>query len=114
MRESALRLDQRQRQLIEQEIADRCATRGWTLFAVNCRTNHVHVVVHASQHPNLVRNDLKARCTYRLKAHSLESAQRIPRERFWTEGGSQRYLNNDDGLEAAIRYVRDAQDHPRV
>ena len=67
MTEDACRLDGDQRQLIESTIAEHCDTRGWTLFAVNCRSNHVHVVVAAKKHPKTVRGELKAWCTRRLK-----------------------------------------------
>jgi hypothetical protein len=35
------------------------------------------------------------------------------RENWWTERGSQRFINDSESLEAAILYVRDAQDNPR-
>ena len=35
------------------------------------------------------------------------------RENRWTERGSQRFINDAESLEAAIRYVRDGQDKPR-
>jgi hypothetical protein len=34
------------------------------------------------------------------------------RENWWAERGSQRYINDEDSLAAAIRYVRDGQDRP--
>ena len=67
MTEDACRLDGDQRQLVESTIAEHCDTRGWTLFAVNCRSNHMHVVVAAKKHPKTVRSELKAWCTRRLK-----------------------------------------------
>src|SRR3954451_5262885 len=33
------------REIVERTIADHCRFRGWSLHAVACRTNHVHVVV---------------------------------------------------------------------
>jgi len=35
------------------------------------------------------------------------------RENWWADRGSRRYINDEDSLEAAIRYVRDGQDRPR-
>jgi len=49
MTENAITLDDKQRGLIEETIADHCEIRKWTLHAVNCRTNHVHVVVTADE-----------------------------------------------------------------
>lgn len=127
MTEDAFRLDDEQRALVNRQIAETCSFRGWTLHAVNCRSNHVHVVLTASQSPEVVRNQLKAWCTRRLK--ELEIARRLEtptrsvsegtnapsiRENWWAERGSQRYINDEDSLEAAIRYVLDGQDKPRV
>ncbi|MBI2805935.1 MAG: transposase [Planctomycetes bacterium] len=74
MTEDACLLDHEQRQLVERQIAETCRFRGWELHAVNCRSNHVHVVVTADKDPKAVRNDLKAWCTRRLK--ELETARR--------------------------------------
>ena len=121
MTEDACILDDEQRQLVEQTVADHCAIRGWKLHAVNCRTNHLHVVVTANLHPKQVRIQLKAWCTRRLK--ELEAKRRsatnpkrergseeLPiRENWWVERGSGRYLNDEASLDAAILYVRDGQ-----
>jgi REP element-mobilizing transposase RayT len=124
MTEDACLLDHEQRRLVETTIADHCLVRGWNLHAVNCRSNHVHVVVTANRHPKDVREQFKAWCTRRLKG--LEQERRCSdgadpsprreeaiREEWWSERGSGRYINDEDGLEAVIHYVRDAQDLPR-
>jgi hypothetical protein len=119
MTEDACRLDNEERRIVEATIARHCRARHWTLHAVNCRSNHLHVVVTAREHPDEVRDQFKAWCTRRLK----EFARRRPpaasrkttpvRTRWWAERGSSRYINDQDSLEAAILYVRDAQDTPR-
>ncbi|MBL9125063.1 MAG: transposase [Planctomycetaceae bacterium] len=118
MREVPCRLDMRQRLLVEATITRHCQVRNWSLHAVSCRSNHVHVVVSAPVHPDEVRNQLKSWCTRRLKE---DQAQRFAtglgqptqvRGRWWGEGCSKRYINDEAGLEAAILYVRDAQDLP--
>jgi REP element-mobilizing transposase RayT len=113
MTEAACRLDERQRRVVETTIAEHCGRRRWKLLAVNCRTNHVHVVVAADEHPDRVRDQMKAWCTRmlntpRAKRTSGES-EIARRRRWWTQGGSGRYLNDVDSVEAAILYVRDAQ-----
>jgi hypothetical protein len=66
--EGACRLDLEERQLVERTIADHCRVRVWTLYPVNCRSNHVHAVVFAqSRHPDDIREQFKAWCTQRLK-----------------------------------------------
>jgi hypothetical protein len=91
------------------------------LHAVNCRSNHAHVVVTADQAPKIVRNQLKAWCSRRLKeleavrhdAQGREVDATPLRENWWAERGSQRFINDSESLEAAILYVRDGQDKPR-
>jgi REP element-mobilizing transposase RayT len=120
MTEDACRLDPEQREGVERQVAETCAFRGWTLHAVSCRTNHVHVVVTANGDPKIVRNQLKAWCTRRLR--ELENRRRQAnreaepssvREEWWAERGSQRFLNDEESLNAASVYVRDGQDRPR-
>jgi REP element-mobilizing transposase RayT len=117
MTNDACRLDDEQLLVVEQAITDHCLIRGWELHAVNCRSNHVHVVVSASRDADDVRDQFKAWSTRRLK--ELERARRevpgvgaseVPiREKWWTEKGSCRRLWNEESLEAAIRYVLDGQ-----
>jgi len=136
MTEDACRFDGGQRDVVERQIAETCKIRGWELHAVNCRSNHAHVVVTAAQAPKIVRNQLKAWCTRRLKELEMKRRQsredprsrvglvsdastqaRIVsaglREHWWAERGSQRFINDSESLEAAILYVRDGQDKPR-
>ena len=114
MTEDACLLDDEQRRLVEGTIADHCRIRGWHLHVVNCRTNHVHVVVTADRDPDTVRDQFKAWCTRKLKA--LEQARTGPgnigasiRENWWAERGSGRYLGDEESLEAAIQYVGEGQ-----
>jgi REP element-mobilizing transposase RayT len=105
MKEPALFLADPDRRVVVDTIRKHCAVRGWPLHAVNARTNHVHVVVSAVGHqPETVRDQFKAWCTRRLKE------ARAARTRFWTEGGSCRWINQEADLEAAVLYVLEAQD----
>jgi len=105
MKEQAFRLNSEQRRVVEETITRHCEIRSWVLHAVNVRSNHVHVVVTAPGYaPETVRDQLKAWCSRRVKA------TRSSRKRFWTEGASCRWINREEQLEAAIAYVRDAQD----
>jgi hypothetical protein len=101
-----------QRRLVEETIAKHCAIRGWHLHVVNCRTNHVHVVVTANAPPKVVRDQFKAWCTRRLKeqqrAANADPSQPV-RLHWWTEGGSERWLNDQQSLLERIEYVRDLQ-----
>jgi REP element-mobilizing transposase RayT len=109
MTEGACLLTPEQRRAVEAQIAETCVHRGWTLHAVNCRSNHVHTVVTAvGMHPKRIRSDLKAWATRMLKA-SFDAS----RENWWAERGSTRYLNRDEDLEAAVLYVREGQEGGR-
>jgi REP element-mobilizing transposase RayT len=109
MTEDACVLSMTQRRAVEAQIAETCAYRGWTLHVVNCRSNHVHVVVTAEvTDPDKIRIDLKAWAT-----RALNKMYDNGRENWWAERGSIRYLNNAEDLEAATLYVRDGQDGDR-
>ena len=75
--EDACLLDQDQRRLVELTIADHCRVRGWTLYTVNCRSNHVHVIVAGDREPKEIREQFKAWCTRRLKALQQERLRRL-------------------------------------
>ena len=120
LREDACLLDQDQRRLVELTIADHCRVRGWTLDTVNCRSNHGHVIVAGDCEPKEIREQFQAWCTRRLKASRRErlrplSAQDCSaaaiRQKWWAERGSALSVNDEEGLEAVIHDVREAQDH---
>jgi hypothetical protein len=103
---------------VEHTIADHCRIRGWRLHAVNCRSNHLHVVVSAAVPPQRIQAQFKAWCTRRLKElerkRREQRADRSPlRVEWWAERGSRRWINDEDGLVETILYVRDYQDGPR-
>jgi REP element-mobilizing transposase RayT len=109
MREGACILDRAQRAVVEKTIADHCRKRGWQLYAVNCRTNHLHIVVAAHDNPDRMRVQFKAWCTRRLKELETQRGKN-PRANWWAERGSRRYINDESSLAAAIAYVTDGQD----
>ncbi len=110
MAEDECRLSPEERAIVERQVAETCAARGWTLHAVNCRSNHVHVVVSAREaRPEKVRNDLKAWTSRRLRERSDPD-----RARWWAERGSARHLFTEDALSNAITYVTEAQDRKHL
>jgi REP element-mobilizing transposase RayT len=110
LQESICVLSTAERQLVNATITDHCQIRGWQLHAVNCRSNHVHVVVQADSHPDLVTTQFKSWSTRRLRSYEASASNtEEPRRRWWSEGGSKRYLNDEHSLEMAIQYVLDAQ-----
>ncbi len=106
MKEDACRLGPVERQIVEAQVAETCQFRGWKLFAISCRRNHMHVVVGAADpNPKKIRVDLKAWCTRRLKEKADPN-----RENWWAERGSIRWIFNENSLETVILYVAEAQD----
>lgn len=141
MTEPELTLDTRQRDIVERTIAEQCRIRVWRLHAVNCRTQHVHVVVTApNRDPEVVMDQFKAWCTRRLKEHTESNLKPESqakdfeaqakemnkrgfagvsgfnvgsiRQKWWTQRGSKRQLYDEASLEAAIRYVLEGQGDP--
>ncbi len=106
MKEDACILGYQERQIVEAQIAETCKFRNWSLHAVNCRSNHMHVVVGAANtNPKKIRVDLKAWCTRRLKENTD-----LDRENWWAERGSIRWIFNEESLESVLVYVTEAQD----
>jgi REP element-mobilizing transposase RayT len=113
MTEDACRLAPYQRDRVHQQVAETCKHKCWLLHAVNCRTNHVHVVLSATALPKIIREQLKAWCTRRLNEQQAELG--IPnqerRTHWWSERGSTRWIFNESDLAAAIDYVLNQQDN---
>ena len=91
---------------VEEACRKHCEHRGWHLFAVSARRNHVHVVVAADSSPQKVRDQLKANCTGALRRQQLP----LRVDRTWTKGGDCEILDRDDDIEAAVIYTTEAQD----
>ena len=81
---------------------------------------HAGLQVAGDREPKEIREQFKAWCTRRLKALQQErlrplSAQDCSaaaiRQKWWAERGSALYVNDEEGLEAVIHYVREAQDY---
>jgi REP element-mobilizing transposase RayT len=101
-----------QRAIVEQTIRAHCDIRKWELHAVNARTNHVHTVVSADRDPDTVRDQLKAWCSRKLSdAKGLKTAVAVKagRRHWFTEGGDNEVIYDDEHLHNAIRYVLEGQ-----
>jgi REP element-mobilizing transposase RayT len=93
-----------QRHLVETVIAEHTTFRGWELHAVNCRTNHVHVVVSAERSIEVPREQYKSWTTRRLKA-----ADQGGRAVWWTERGWDVFIDDPNDLVAVVQYVLEGQ-----
>ena len=105
MKQEAKVFGARAKELIEKTVTELCAFRGWHLFAVNMRSNHLHVVVEAQVSAERVMGDVRARTTRRLREEGLMGAEEKP----WAVHGSTPHLWTPEELMGAIDYVRNRQ-----
>ncbi len=113
MAEIPVELDTAEREIVQTIVKAHCRFRGWPLHAVNCRSNHCHVVVTAAEyHGEQVRDQLKSWSTRRLSEREKNSAhpREAPRTKWWSRKGSVRYLFDNEALENATMYTLEAQD----
>jgi REP element-mobilizing transposase RayT len=112
MAEEAVVFDPLQRVAVEEAITAHCRVRGWHLHAVECRSQHVHVVVTAvDRAADDVMKQFKSWATRALKV--ITGARGLPsRTRWWTEGGSRRQIFCEGDLASVVSYVRECQGVP--
>lgn len=104
-----LKLSGPMRRVVRDAIIEHAAYEAARLFALNVRTNHVHVVLAAAEsEPGRLVGRFKAWCTRRLRAEGLVA----PNRRVWTGRSSTRYLWNDEGFAGAVHYVLREQGPP--
>jgi REP element-mobilizing transposase RayT len=95
-------LKAKHRKAIERAIRVTCSIRKWSLYALHVRSNHIHVVVAASnKKPELVLGAFKANATRQLRENGLWPHPLTP----WADGGSKRRLWNEQSVAKAIDYV---------
>ena len=101
LKQPLVSLGKKRRAAIKSAIRDTCKIRGWTLWAFNIRTNHVHTVITARCDPERVLIALKANATRQMKETHCWNSDRSP----WSRRGSKRRLWTEKDLSAAIGYV---------
>ena len=96
-----------ERQVVKSTVEIHANFRNWKLWAMNARTNHVHVVISAqSDLWDVIRDQLKAYCTRDLR---LDFSRWRGRP-VWTKGGDCEFIDTMDELENVINYVLYGQD----
>ena len=93
------------RRTIEAAVVELCQQRGWELYAMNVRTNHVHVVLAADVSPERAMGDLKAYSTRALRRVGLIGADRT----VWAGHGSTHRAWTEEQADRCIAYTLDAQ-----
>lgn len=105
MRQPEYVLDEPRRQVVLTTVREVARHRGWKLWAVHVRSNHVHIVVSGLARPEKMMIDFKAWASRRLRESFSEDADRDR----WTQHGSTRYVWNEQTLADKIVYVLDEQ-----
>lgn len=85
-----------------------CQHRGWGLLAAQVRSTHVHIVVEATERPELIMNACKSYASQRLNELRLDASG----QKRWTRHGSTRWLNQPSHIAAAITYELEEQGEP--
>lgn len=110
MTQESVVLTYEQRQVVDSVIVKHCEIRKWILHTRNVRTNHVHAVVSAAVDGDEVRAQLKAWCSRRLSEHAgVRGHGKNGQCRWFTEKGDVQWIESDEHLENAIRYVDELQ-----
>jgi REP element-mobilizing transposase RayT len=94
-----------QRERVDVVCRAHAILRGWTIHALNVRSNHVHVVVTSDKAGRVTRDQFKANTTRVLR----EPPNPVDRNHFWTRGGDCREITDDAALAAVVEYVTNRQ-----
>ena len=105
MKFPAYTMDQVARALVDRAMRDYCEFKGWKLIALNVRTNHFHAMFPNFEKAKKVLGALKARATRVLREQGVVA----PDQPVWTKGGGVTLIYDNDGLAAAVDYVRNRQ-----
>jgi REP element-mobilizing transposase RayT len=108
LKQPPVKLNSRQRPVVESAIRETCAIRKWNLWTVNVRTNHVHAVVSATKDPASVLSAFKANATRAMREAGVWTSDLSP----WEFRGSKKYLWSEEQLANAITYVESGQGEP--
>ena len=108
LKESPYVLDEVRREVVLRTIQEVARHRGWALWALHVRSNHVHAVVTAQATPEKVMADFKAYASRRLRERLGETAERAR----WTQHGSTLYLWTEEEVAAKVEYTVNGQGTP--
>ena len=103
-----VRLNANRRAAAEKGVKEACEKRGWKLWTVNARTNHVHSVVTANCNSKKVRSTLKAYATKTMRETRCWQNEKSP----WSHRGGRTHLWTEKELSDAIHYVQCEQGEP--
>lgn len=98
------------RNIASAAILEFCSFKRLFLFTHDVRSTHFHMIVNCGgpADPDRVLGQVKARITRVLREAGTISMD----GRVWTEKGSTRWINHENGLRGAIAYVNNWQTGP--
>jgi REP element-mobilizing transposase RayT len=102
-REDPVELTIEQRRLVERAIRDLADRYGWTIHAIAVMRDHVHVVITAPREGEALREAIKATASRWLN-------REFGKRTWWAEGGSAKYLWDNDYFANATDYVNDQRE----
>ncbi len=99
-RRASVRLDVAEARRVATALRESAERRGWRILRAAVMAKHVHVVVaECPPDASVVRRALKG-----VSQAALNRLAGAPK-RWWTAGGSDRYLNDESSIDAAVAYV---------
>ncbi len=115
MREKMLQppylMDEDAQAVVQAAIREHAEVKGWRILALATPGTRVHLVIDCRRPgvplppPERVLQSFKSWVTRALRERGLAG----PDRRVWTDHGSTRWINNAEGLQGALDYVRYGQ-----
>ncbi len=105
MKESACNFATEQREFVEGEIPSLCVRGKWTLHISACQPDHVHVLLSAEAEPKAIRKWLKTWLSQSLNT-------RFGRRTWFAEGGSGKWVNDEEYFNAVYQYILNQRTTP--
>jgi REP element-mobilizing transposase RayT len=102
-KESPVKLTLEQRKCVEAAIVDLAKRYSWIIYAISANWNHVHIVIAAPREGDQLRDALKAVASKWLN-------KQFEKRTWWAEGGSSKYLWENDYFDNAVNYVKDQRE----
>ncbi len=101
IKQNPVSLSAKDREVVEQAIAEVCQHRGYQVQAINVRSNNLHAVVSAQIKPELIIDAFKSYATRRWRENFMIDVDTKP----WAHGKSRRHLWKSRHVALAVVYV---------
>jgi REP element-mobilizing transposase RayT len=99
-------LETSERNTVLESIIETCNYNHWYLHAAHVRTNHVHIILQSN---NLGKKTIAILKTYATKALKRNHSALLQRKKYWSKGGSAKFITGPDYLPSVMDYVIEQQ-----